>query len=415
MKQLVKLILLLLLTVNYAQAQNEVNAPYSRFGLGELQSHFTPTYSAMGSVGTGICSPISINYNNPASYASVFRQRFTIQTGGMHTTNIMQTTDASQVTNFTNISHFVSSFPVAKWWGSSIGLLPYSNMAYSFNDVAATGEQLFFEGEGGLSRFYVGNGFKPHKNLSLGFNVNYLFGNLSTFRKAVFADESFFNARQTDEMLIADFSFDFGLILHTKLGSWNSALGVTYNNGASVDAEYSVLRETYRLNGSIEVVEDTLFNSVLAEEKIQLPTAMGVGFSVSNEQWLIAADYNQQNWSEFLAFGETDDLANSNKISLGAEYTPDRKAINKYAKMIRYRLGAYSANTYLNLRGQHLQEQVVSFGFGLPMKRSGALLNLSAEFGQRGTTEEDLIQDNFARFKVGLVLSDIWFIKRKYD
>ena len=49
------------------------------------------------------------------------------------------------------------------------------------------------------------------------------------------------------------------------------------------------------------------------------------------------------------------------------------------------------------------------------MKRSGALLNLSAEFGQRGTVEENLIQDTFARFKFGLLLSDIWFIKRKYD
>ena len=62
-----------------------------------------------------------------------------------------------------------------------------------------------------------------------------------------------------------------------------------------------------------------------------------------------------------------------------------------------------------------MQEKVVSFGFGLPMKRSGALLNLSAELGQRGTTQENLIQDTFARFKIGLVLSDIWFIKRKYD
>ena len=49
------------------------------------------------------------------------------------------------------------------------------------------------------------------------------------------------------------------------------------------------------------------------------------------------------------------------------------------------------------------------------MKRSGALLNLSAELGQRGTTQENLIQDTFARLKIGLVLSDIWFIKRKYD
>ncbi len=83
--------------------------------------------------------------------------------------------------------------------------------------------------------------------------------------------------------------------------------------------------------------------------------------------------------------------------------------------MIRYRFGAYTSDTYLQLKNQQLKETAVSFGFGLPLKRSGTLLNLSAEFGQRGTTDEGLIKDNFARFKIGLVLSDIWFIKRKYD
>ena len=125
--------------------------------------------------------------------------------------------------------------------------------------------------------------------------------------------------------------------------------------------------------------------------------------------------FNTKNWSEFRNFGASDNLDNSSRYAFGLEFTPDKKAINKYFQMVRYRLGAYTANTYLNLRGQHLQEKVVSFGFGLPMKRSGALLNLSAELGQRGTTQENLIQDTFARFKLGLVLSDIWFIKRKYD
>ena len=38
--------------------------------------------------------------------------------------------------------------------------------------------------------------------------------------------------------------------------------------------------------------------------------------------------------------------------------------------------------------------KVISFGFGLPMKRTGAFLNLSAEFGERGTTDENLIQND---------------------
>ena len=75
----------------------------------------------------------------------------------------------------------------------------------------------------------------------------------------------------------------------------------------------------------------------------------------------------------------------------------------------------YDSQTYLNLKSEQLNERAVSFGFGLPLKRSGTLFNLSAEFGQMGTLNNDLIQESFARFKIGFIFSDIWFVKRKYD
>ena len=38
-------------------AQNETNSPYSRFGLGDLQSFSTATQSAMGGVGIASYDP----------------------------------------------------------------------------------------------------------------------------------------------------------------------------------------------------------------------------------------------------------------------------------------------------------------------------------------------------------------------
>ena len=416
MKPLVKLTFLFLLTVNCAIGQNEVNAPYSRFGLGELTSNYTPTLSAMGCVSQGVYNPLVVNYNNPASYAFGYRQRFIMQTGLGHTTNRMQTQDASQITNYTNLSHFTIGFPVTQWWGASVGILPYSDVAYSFNDSwedpAAT---LFFEGYGGLSRLYMGHAFKLHKSISLGANLNYLFGSLNTSRKVVLEDDSYLHARHIDQTMVSGFYYDLGFMYKTKFSDWTLSTSVTLDNGGDVSAKRTVLSETFRFNNFLdEVVEDTV-DYIQEDGSLILPSGLAAGFSISNDQWLIAADYTTKNWSEFNNFGASDNLDNSSRYAFGLEFTPNRKAINKYFKMVRYRLGAYTSNTYLNLRGQHLQEKVVSFGFGLPMKRSGALLNLSAELGQRGTTQENLIQDSFARFKVGLVLSDIWFIQRKYD
>ena len=416
MKQLVKLAFLLLLSINSVNAQNEVNAPYSRFGLGELTANYTPTMAAMGSVSQGVFNPLVVNYNNPASYAFGYRQRFIMQTGLGHTTNRMQTLDASQITNYTNLSHFTIGFPVAKWWGTSVGILPYSDIAYSFNDNwEDPAASLFFEGSGGLSRFYMGHAFTLHKSLSIGGNLNYLFGSLNTIRKVVFEDDSYLHTRHTDQTIVSGFYYDCGAMFKTKVSDWTLSTSVTLDNGGDVSAKKTVLSETFRFNNLIETVEDTFAYSSTKNGSVVLPSGFAAGFSFSNDQWLIAADYTTKNWSEFSNFGVSDNLDNSSRYAFGLEFTPDRKAINKYFQMVRYRLGAYTSNTYLNLRGQHLEEKVVSFGFGLPMKRSGTLLNLSAELGQRGTTQENLIQDTFARFKVGLVLSDIWFIKRKYD
>ena len=416
MKQLVKLAFLLLLSINSVNAQNEVNAPYSRFGLGELTANYTPTMAAMGSVSQGVFNPLVVNYNNPASYAFGYRQRFIMQTGLGHTTNRMQTLDASQITNYTNLSHFTIGFPVAKWWDTSVGILPYSDIAYSFNDNwEDPAASLFFEGSGGLSRFYMGHAFTLHKSLSIGGNLNYLFGSLNTIRKVVFEDDSYLHTRHTDQTIVSGFYYDCGAMFKTKVSDWTLSTSVTLDNGGDVSAKKTVLSETFRFNNLIETVEDTFAYSSTKNGSVVLPSGFAAGFSFSNDQWLIAADYTTKNWSEFSNFGVSDNLDNSSRYAFGLEFTPDRKAINKYFQMVRYRLGAYTANTYLNLRGQHLEEKVVSFGFGLPMKRSGTLLNLSAELGQRGTTQENLIQDTFARFKIGLVLSDIWFIKRKYD
>lgn len=416
MKQLVKLAFLLLLSINSVNAQNEVNAPYSRFGLGELTANYTPTMAAMGSVSQGVFNPLVVNYNNPASYAFGYRQRFIMQTGLGHTTNRMQTLDASQITNYTNLSHFTIGFPVAKWWGTSVGILPYSDIAYSFNDNwEDPAASLFFEGSGGLSRFYMGHAFTLHKSLSIGGNLNYLFGSLNTIRKVVFEDDSYLHTRHTDQTIVSGFYYDCGAMFKTKVSDWTLSTSITLDNGGDVSAKKTVLSETFRFNNLIETVEDTFAYSSTKNGSVVLPSGFAAGFSFSNDQWLIAADYTTKNWSEFSNFGVSDNLDNSSRYAFGLEFTPDRKAINKYFQMVRYRLGAYTANTYLNLRGQHLEEKVVSFGFGLPMKRSGTLLNLSAELGQRGTTQENLIQDTFARFKIGLVLSDIWFIKRKYD
>jgi len=397
-------------------AQNESNSPYSRFGLGDLQSFSTATHSAMGGVGIASYDPLSINVSNPASYSSVFAQRFTMQTGGIHTTKLLQTSTQNQVVNSTNFNYLMFSFPLSKFWGTSVGLLPYSEKSYSFSDVSTDpSADLLFDGNGGLTRIYFGNSINVNKNLSIGANLNYLFGNLNSSRKVFFNDVSVFNTKINEDININGFYFDFGLMYKAKLGKWNSVLGFTMDNGSEISAEKTSLIETFRSGGEFELIEDTISFDQQLGGSLVLPTSMGFGLALSNEQWKIMANYKSDNWEEYNLFGTNDDLENSSRLALGFEFVPDKKSINRYYKMIRYRLGMYSSKTYLNLENQQLDEKAITLGFGLPLKRSGSLVNLSAEVGQMGTTDNGLIQESFARFKIGFIFSDIWFIKRKYD
>ena len=397
-------------------AQNESNSPYSRFGLGDLQSFSSATHSAMGGVGIASYDPLSINVSNPVSYSSVFTQRFTMQTGGIHTTKLLQTSTQNQVVNSTNFNYLMFSFPLSKFWGTSLGLLPYSEKSFSFSDANTDpSADLLFEGNGGLTRIYFGNSVNINKNLSIGANLNYLFGNLNSSRKVFFDDVSIFNTKINEDVNINGFYLDFGFIYKAKFRKWNSVLGFTMHNGSDISAEKTSLIETFRSGGEFELIEDTISLDQQLGGSLELPTSMGFGLALSNEKWKIMADYKSDNWEEYNLFGVNDDLENSSRLALGFEFVPDKKSINRYYKMIRYRLGMYSFKTYLNLENQQLDEKAITFGFGLPLKRSGALVNLSAELGQMGTTNVGLIQESFARFKIGFIFSDIWFVKRKYD
>jgi len=42
------------------------------------------------------------------------------------------------------------------------------------------------------------------------------------------------------------------------------------------------------------------------------------------------------------------------------------------------------------------------------------MMHTAIEFGKRGTGVNN-VTENFFKFSLGLSLSDIWFIKRKYD
>ena len=82
-----------------------------------------------------------------------------------------------------------------------------------------------------------------------------------------------------------------------------------------------------------------------------------------------------------------------------------------------YRAGIRFEKTGLNINNESIKEFGISFGVGLPVGdvRMFSNANLGFEIGKRGTTNSNLIQENFVNFQLSLSLNDRWFNKRKYD
>jgi hypothetical protein len=56
-----------------------------------------------------------------------------------------------------------------------------------------------------------------------------------------------------------------------------------------------------------------------------------------------------------------------------------------------------------------------TLGLGMPITGSFSNVNFGFELGKKGTTNSNLVQENYANFSVSLSLNDKWFEKRKFN
>jgi hypothetical protein len=416
MNKLKKLVVVLFVFCGLsAFAQLGTSSPYSRFGLGDLQGNAFPVYNALGGGVTALSSSNSVNPSNPASYTSFRANSFLFSTGGLHNTTQIQNSTDKQVVNNSAFSHLTIAFPISSKLGASFGMLPYSNIGYTLNarDTVVNADMIY-TGDGGLSKVYFGGAYEPFKGFSLGVNASYLFGGLNRRKKLDYDDESFFDSRSNSSINLKGYYYELGLLYKKELANEKElSFGLTANNNSTLRAKRTNIVET--ISGPYEIVKDTASNIVEWGE-VTLPNYISTGLMYRDgEKWLLIADYSMQNWADYTLLGESDDLSNSMRLSGGLQYTPEFNSVTKYYKRMQYRLGAAYSNTPLTLNDTQLKEMSVSFGFGIPVKKSRTKYDVSFTLGQRGTTDNSLIKEQFVKFGLSVSYDGIWFVKRKYD
>lgn len=408
--------------------QKMINSPYARFGPGIIEQQGILKSRSMGGAGIALRDPLSINYLNPASYSSVDTNSFVFDFGIEYQTNTLVDESGSYSSDDINFHHLAMAIPLTRWMGFAVGIVPYSNGYYNLMKTVTEDDpeynpvigevQNTHKGSGSYNNFFAGIGVSPFRNLSLGVNFTYLFGNIERDNLYLFTDDkNQFNNLSSENIRVYGYDFDYGMQYSVNLkNDLYASVGLSYSMKKVYNSEYEKLFSRYAPYQSSEISVDTLTYVSNENASVELPEELGVGIAFGKKDlFLLMADYTMTNWNDVTFHGYEEYLVNSSSIRLGAEFIPDKDANYNYFNRIEYRLGGFFSDGHLMVNGEQLNEFGITFGAGLPMNRSKSRVNLHVEYlSRKGSFENGLHNENCWTIGISLDLYDYWFMKQKY-
>lgn len=411
----------LLISVKGVQAQIISNAPYSSYGIGEINPQSFSREMGMGYTGVSAPNGEFINITNPAL---LYHNRLTLfETGIAGQYKKISNASSSQRTGTMSLGHLALSFPVARKSTISVALRPYSSVNFSAVDSIAiskdpnsqdTNEEFVrraTKGEGGTNQVLLGTAYNIGKGLTVGLQASYLFGTISNIY--YLTHDTVYTAVVNDETRVSTFVFKPGAAYRKNIKDdvfFN--VGATYELASNLNGTRT--RNSYR---DQRLPGETANNDTLVQKgAISLPGSYRLGFSFDRPyHWTFAADVSYHQWQGFSRFGQTNDARNVINAGLGVEWIPNINSLGSYFNVVTYRGGFYYNQMPFIINNNRLNDVGINFGMSLPVNKNLSKINIALAVGQRGTTSENLIKEQYIRFNLGVTLSDRWFIKNRID
>ena len=421
-KKIVLLILCLTAITAYSQSGNGSVSPYSFGGIGEIRPQATIENQAMGGLSMYTDS-IHVNLRNPAAFGKLRLVTFTAA-GGHKEVKLKDFTD-EESSSVTSLEYISVALPLSPKFGVGFGILPYTAVGYNvFSETTnATQDTVLnqFSGDGGLNKVFLSAGYEITKNLHVGGTVNFSFGNLQ-YQSVQSIDGVQYGTINTRESEVNGYDFNFGATYTPRIkNKYTLFTSVTVNTQANLVSSNSERLGSFSLNTGeeIEVRDIDLEPSNLRNTELKIPTTttLGLGFG-RDRKWFLGAEYSLQALSSFRNdFIDPENVAyeDANTIRVGGYFVPDYASFTSYLKRITYRAGARTSRTGLVVNNKSIHDFGITFGLGLPVGGGFSNMNLGFEYGKRGTTVANLIEETYFKVSVGLSFNDKWFQKRKIN
>lgn len=418
-------------------AQEGTASPYSFYGIGTLKFKGTVENRSMGGLSIYTDS-IHVNLRNPAAYVSSNLKslrgenrpvKFSI--AASHITTNLKADSGSEKTGVTTADYMAMSMPLGRNLGFGLGIMPYTSVGYGLEDISNSNQVLSrYKGEGGLNKAFAGLGYRITDKLSIGIDINYNFGNIQNtateFLYDVDGNLVEYQSREENRSDLSGLNVNIGLTYKTMINEkLELQSGLTYSPQSKISSRNKRTFSTVVVN--LQNDQELLVNSIdvdlassgLNATKLTLPSRLSFGAGIgAPRKWFLGAEYTHQSTSDFsnpIVTINNSNFVNASNISIGGFFIPEYDSFSKYWKRATYRAGFHLENTGLEINNEKINEFGMSFGVGLPVGKWFSNANFGFEFGRRGTTNQNLIQENFMNFHLSMSLNDIWFEKRKYN
>lgn len=421
-----KIVVLSFISAGYfLNAQTIGNSPYAAFGIGDVKYDNTVDISAMGGVSTAYVNDFNnkFNFSNPAANQNFGLTSFTIEATNENNYFKTDYLDTKSTKHSTYLSNISMAFPLAKKVKFGLGYQPYSSKAYeivSSQDVDGTTKVNRFSGNGTLSNVQGALSYQINPNFSLGFRTNFYFGKLSDKQEISFTDADLVNGFETTNVIKA-FNFTTGAVYQKKYENDRKlTLGATYTFGTTGDMETRYKNSTYYFVTSEDRFNENVIEETTSKDKNLIPMqgSLGVGYG-HDAKWFASTQFDFKKGQDIQFLGKPFNYQDSYRISAGGWYLPNYNNFRNYFSRVIYRFGAYYEKGNLQLNNKNINEYALTVGASLPFANSNinrmSYVDLGLELGKRGTIQNNLINQTFVNFKIGLNFADLWFRKTEYD
>jgi hypothetical protein len=429
LKKLALIVSLLLFGTSVAFAQSgdakaTSGSVYSKIGIGYPLSTSNTAAQSMGLLGVSFNETFVGTIANPAHWGNTV---YGLGVGEIGVDSYTASTTTGSVTNSNfSIGQFQLQLPIIRGeLGISGSFAPVTEAKFRTfeqetividdNIPAETVDyNLENRGSGGLNRAELGLGWRINSNISVGYAASLYFLSTDDAFVAQFPQSPYRNVNFTIETSGHSFGHRLGTFIRLpNILQEDDQLGI----GATVNLPVELNAERKQTgvvdNGAVNLTKD-LQN---AEGPIKLPMKVsgGVSYSPSNKL-MFGLEGLYEGWSGYendFKPAEDQMFVDRYKMGLGVQYFPYVTGSTNLFSNLKYRAGASYDTGHLDIDGQRINTLKFAFGIGIRSPRSNSSIDLSFEYGIRGTQTSNLAQENIWGVRLTLNLAEIMFFRPK--